>query len=220
MNEPGATLCCEPGSARPPSMKTLPSRSESLLTILLAVLAAALCAACGGGGSKPGRHATRGDERFAAGDYNSAEIEYKNLVREQPGNAHALRRLGIIWHERGSPVRAVGFLMQSKERDSGNDALRIELAEVLHTLGEQAAARKEAMVVLERTPGHSDALVTLALTASTAAEVEDTARRTGDWKAAVVFNCGVTADGTTPIRLYPSEYSARKNAERDLQVIK
>ena len=48
----------------------------------------------------------KAEQCFATKDYNKAEVEYLNVLRLDRLNRNAIQRLGIIYFEEGSPLRA------------------------------------------------------------------------------------------------------------------
>ncbi len=87
----------------------------------------------------------KAEKYFESGQYDKAKIEYLNLLRADPQNAAAIRQLGIIWFEQGAPLRAIPFLMKSREVAPDDLNLRTRLAETFMALGEAGEARKEAL---------------------------------------------------------------------------
>ena len=72
---------------------------------LAAILVACVAAGCSSEGKKSG-FLKRGDRYFKSGEYDKAKIEYLNLLRKDPRNVTAIRRLGTIWYEQGAPLNA------------------------------------------------------------------------------------------------------------------
>jgi tetratricopeptide (TPR) repeat protein len=154
-------------------MRTFQAIFPRLLSALLFTLVA-------GGCSREGNKSTlldRANNYFKAGEYDSARIEYLNLLRLDPQNATAIERLGTIWFEDGAPLRALPFLAKSRELAPNNLNCRTKLAKALMAVGDVPNARKEAIAILDRDPANDDTIILLADTALTPQEVADTEKR-------------------------------------------
>ena len=81
---------------------------------LAAILVACVAIGCSSEGKKSG-FLKRGDRYFESGEYDKAKIEYLNVLRADPRNATAIRRLGTIWYEQGAPLNAAPFLLEARE---------------------------------------------------------------------------------------------------------
>src|SRR3984893_9143917 len=138
-------------------MRPLNSR---VLTATGLLLVAAFVCGCSAG-AKKSRIQARADQYFQSGEYEKAKVEYLNLLRLEQ-NPKALQQIGFIWMKEGAPLRAVPFLIKVKELAPENVEARTQLAIALMALGNLSEARKEAMAVLQRDPGNSSAIVTLA----------------------------------------------------------
>lgn len=129
--------------------------------LLLAVGLSALVAGCSAEAKKQ-RTLERAEKFFAAGNYESARVEYLNVLRTDGNNATAHERLGQMWFDRGAFTTALPHLMKTRELSPGNAALRLKLGHALLAIGKAPLARREAMAVLEKSPGHGEALHLLA----------------------------------------------------------
>jgi tetratricopeptide (TPR) repeat protein len=136
------------------------------------LLLAAIFAGCSAEARKA-RHLELGDRYFKAGEYEKAKIEYLNVLRGDFNNAIAESQLGLIWFEQGAPLRAYPYLSKSRELASDNIEARTKLAMVLASLGEPAAAKEEALAILQRSPGQEEALLVLINMAWTEQELEE-----------------------------------------------
>jgi Tfp pilus assembly protein PilF len=81
------------------------------LTLSLALFVAAGC----GKQSRLDRHLSRADKAFAAGDYDTARIEYLNAFRIDGNHPHAVTQLALIYHDTGSMRQAAPFLGRARE---------------------------------------------------------------------------------------------------------
>lgn len=70
-----------------------------------------------------------GELYFARGDYNQAENQYKLVLEMNPESADAHYYLGIIWQERGDPIRARAEWRKAVSLDPMHTAARQKLAE-------------------------------------------------------------------------------------------
>ena len=140
--------------------------------IAIVSLLAALSTGCSAEG-KRARHLELADRYFKAGEYEKAKIEYLNVLRVDFNNVRAESQLGIIWFEQGAPLRAYPYLSKSREFAPDNVEARTKLAMVLAFLGEVAAAKEEAMAILQRSPAQEEALLVLVNTALTEQEFEE-----------------------------------------------
>src|SRR5438094_8081783 len=59
--------------------------------------------------AKKARYAKRGEEYFKAGDYDKAKIEYLNVLKVDQRDANAYGRIGAMWLDEGSQLRAAAF---------------------------------------------------------------------------------------------------------------
>ena len=70
------------------------------------ILIAGVCLLVGSGcarspEAKKARHLERGEKYFARKDYKDAVIEYKNVLRLEPANEVAIRKLGLAHYQSG-----------------------------------------------------------------------------------------------------------------------
>ena len=143
-----------------------------LFRIVTLILAVALITACSKEAKKT-RLLADAETYFKAGDYDKAKVSYLNVVRLDPQNALAFERIGTMWLEDGSPLRAAAFLAKANELAPKNDQNRIRLARCYLAIGHFADAKKEALKVLEQLPGSGDAIVALAEAAQTKEDIDE-----------------------------------------------
>ena len=113
----------------------------------------------------------RAEEYFSAGDYDKAKIEYMNVLRADGKNVRAVARLGQIWFEQGSPLKAGPYLMGARELDPANTDNRVRLARAFVTTGQVDQAKKEVIQILDAAPENSEALILLVDTVRTPEEI-------------------------------------------------
>ncbi|RPJ35930.1 MAG: tetratricopeptide repeat protein [Verrucomicrobiaceae bacterium] len=119
----------------------------------------------------------KAEKHFAAGDYGSAEVEYKNALSANPRNMTALLRLADIWEARGGPFQAAILFRNVRNLDPSNAKARLGMAGFHLTIGDRSGARNEVLEVLKTTPDDRDALVILAKAAGNEQEINDVEAR-------------------------------------------
>src|SRR5206468_3584144 len=134
--------------------------SKTLFRIVSLALAATFIIACSKEAKKT-RFLAEADSYFKASNYDKAKVSYLNVVRLDPQNALAFERIGAMWLEDGSPLRAAAFLAKANEVAPKNDQNRIRLARCYLAIGRFADASKQALKVLEQTPDNGDAIIAL-----------------------------------------------------------
>lgn len=131
-----------------------------LVRVLLSVLAAFLFWGCSAE-SKRAKTLDRAAQYFKAMEWEKARIEYQNVLQTDPNHVEANERMGQIWLEQGSPMRAASYLSRLRTIAPGNQEMRLKLARIILALGGTAEARRDAVTVLERSTSFPDALVLL-----------------------------------------------------------
>jgi tetratricopeptide (TPR) repeat protein len=154
-------------------MKTLKTIDPKIVAVALVAITITSCSR----ESNSSSLLDRANNYFKAGEYDSARIEYLNLLRLDPQNATAIEQLGIIWFEEGVPFRALPFLLKSRELAPNNLNSRTKLAMAFLAVGDVSNARSEAIAILGQDPANDDAIILLADTALTPQEVADTKKR-------------------------------------------
>ena len=137
-----------------------------LTAVVLLALAGTGCTAR----VKASYHLKRAEKYFDSGRYELAEIEYKNVLRNDPENVEAWDRLGIIYFDEGRALEALPILLRAEQMDSGNLDVRLKLATLDLGFGKLKEARDETDFVLSRNPHDEQAPLLLALTAATTDE--------------------------------------------------
>jgi len=135
------------------------------LRILLVMLAVILVAVAGAGCSakaKKAYHLSRAEHYYAAGQFDSAEIEYLNVLHLDSQNAEAFSRLGLIYYDEGRLQRALIFLAKASQLAPDNLELRLKLGFIESSAGQTTNALAQANFVLDRKPQDGDAPLLLA----------------------------------------------------------
>lgn len=121
--------------------------------------------------AKVDRALARGAKHFEAGAYDKARIEYMSALQQGGKNPAAIRQLALIWLKHGSQLKAAPFLLEAKKTNPSDMEIREHLAAVLLALGDIAAARAEALEILQHDPSNERVLLVLADTSRTGDEL-------------------------------------------------
>jgi tetratricopeptide (TPR) repeat protein len=147
---------------------------QKFISLFLTLLAAGLLAFSGTGCSakaKAARHLRQANHFFDAGELANAEIEYINVLRNDPGNSRAVGQLGKIYFEQGSMSRSAPFLLEASQSETNDLDLRSKLGLVYAAMGQLKEERDEADFILDRKPEDAEALLLLAGTAISEKEI-------------------------------------------------
>lgn len=159
--ESGYARFFAPGNQNAPSlpvMKSLAPHFYKIVTSLLLVTSLPSCTR----EARTERTLTSAKERMDKGDYAGAEIEYKSALELQPGNAKALKNLGLIWVNQGITHDGAKLLFGAKEKYPNDEQIEVALSRAMMTLGFYEDSRKQLLVTLDRSPANGDALMLLA----------------------------------------------------------
>ena len=140
--------------------------THSIPTLAVVVLLAVAGAGCTAK-MKAAYHERRANQYFNAGQFEQAEIEYKNVLRNAPRNAQAWSRLGIIYFDQGRFGLAAQVLDQAQQVDTNNFEVRLKLGTIYLGAGRLKEASDEASFVLARKPNDATAPILLAEAATT-----------------------------------------------------
>lgn len=122
----------------------------------------------------------RADAHFAAGDYEKAELEYKNVLASRGAtNIHAISRLGVIYFEQGRLNSAARFLRYAVDQRPDDAEARLKLAQFEMGNNKPGDARQAAVAVLDKNPTNSEAPLIVAETSVSPGEVADARARFG-----------------------------------------
>ncbi len=137
-------------------------------------------------------HLSLANQYFEAGDYKSAEIEYKNVLQIDSEVGEALGHLGLIYHRQGRLGDAYPFLTRTREVAPENLDYRRALASLFLGLGDAESAWEEARNLLDDNPTDPAAPLTLQEAALRLSRIDDarasleTLRTTNETAAIVV----------------------------------
>jgi len=134
-----------------------------LIVLLLVAITGAGCTAK----VKASYHLRRANNYFNAGQYDKADIEYKNVLRNNQQDAQAWGRLGIIYFEEGRLGEAAQILARAQQLATNNLEVRLKLGTIYLQAGKLKEAQDEAAFVLEKSPRDAQAPILLAEAAAT-----------------------------------------------------
>ena len=89
---------------------------------------------------------------FENGDYQKAEIEYKNVLQAEALNPDAICQLGIIFFDEGRLRQSIPYLLKAVELKPGNLEVRRRLAQFYQAFGKTKEASEQARFILEHKP--------------------------------------------------------------------
>lgn len=99
---------------------------------------------------------------FEKANYAAAEIEFKNVLKLDPGDAQAMRGLGLIWMSQGAMLEACRILSAAKQKLPKDNGVGVKLAQALFELGFIGDSRKTLLETLEQSPSDGESLMLLA----------------------------------------------------------
>jgi tetratricopeptide (TPR) repeat protein len=141
---------------------TIMSRHFRMLALFLVVVA---IAACSKNQDTKEAHLSRANDYFAAGRYDEAEKEYRDVLRLAPDDPAVLRQLGLLYQTQGQYPQAYQLLKKVAELAPDDFEVQLKFGLTLQALNQYKEARAAALQVLDKQPGHEQALVLLANTA-------------------------------------------------------
>lgn len=122
-------------------------KSQITKKVLLVTTAALILAGCN---LKTGSECLiNGNEYFKAGDYDKAELEYREAVKLEPKSPVAYNNLGVILVERKKYDEAVEVLEKAIAQDPRNSIAHYVLANALLKLKRYPEARVNALKAVE-----------------------------------------------------------------------
>ena len=89
-----------------------------ILTHAAAGLLALLCSSCSPHAGTE-RHLAQADKYFESGQYDQAEIEYKNVLQAETMNPGAVVKLGLIYYDQGPPGQGRSLSAQGTPTPTG-----------------------------------------------------------------------------------------------------
>ncbi len=110
---------------------------------------------CSSSEDKLALHLSRALQYETSNSLDAAEIELKNAIRLDPGNATAFESLGRIYFTQGSISKAFPVLSKAFEIEPNNIEIKWRLAEIHHILGDTEKASSLIDEVLQAKPDHA-----------------------------------------------------------------
>lgn len=145
----------------------------NLLIFLLILLVA-----CGGSPeTKKVRHFENGDKFLEQKQYREAIIEYGNVIKIDPNNKQAYKKIASVFILTQNPREALSFFQKAKGIDPDDLEVRLKVAQLQVLLDKAKDGRSELEFILEKEPQNEDALSLLAETARTQPEISDAVSR-------------------------------------------
>jgi tetratricopeptide (TPR) repeat protein len=147
------------------SYKLIPLRDRvpyKLMKRLLVLLSAAFILSGCGKASPLDRHLQRADQAYAAGDYDTARLEYLNALQLEPEHVGATAQLAILLFDQGSVARAASLLSHSLRLNPEDVQVRFRSALLHASAGDTEMAQAEADHILDLEPANEEALLLLA----------------------------------------------------------
>ena len=139
-------------------MKTFHKLWPLLAVIFLAGAAGTGCTAK----VKKAYHERQAEKFFTAGDWDRAELEYLNVLRNDQENTVAATRLGGIYFDQGRLQRAAYYLGKASVLATNDLDVRLKLGFISAAFGKSSEARAAAEFVLSRRPQDDQAPLLLA----------------------------------------------------------
>jgi tetratricopeptide (TPR) repeat protein len=129
-----------------------------LVVVILAGVAGTGCTAK----AKRAYHLSRANKYYEAGQYEKAEIEYLNVLQNDPGNGLAFDRLGLIYYDQGRLQRSMFFLNKGSQLTPDNLDAHLKLGFLYSSVGQFTQALAQANLVLQKNPRDDQAPILLA----------------------------------------------------------
>lgn len=136
-------------------IQTLATR---VMALLFTVLIATTLVACGGADDRKEAHLKKGDTLFAAGDFEKARVEYRNVLQIDPKDLKARFALGETMNRLRDYREAVNYYLSVVEDEPGHLQANQQLAEIFLRARDVVQAQKYVNVLLLADPRHAAAL--------------------------------------------------------------
>jgi tetratricopeptide (TPR) repeat protein len=154
------------------------NKARVLLLVVIAAVAGTSCSRSPE--AQKARHLERGEKFFARKDYKDAIIEYRNVLRIEPTNAVAIRRLGLAHYQTGQFRDAFPYLRKATELTPQDEDVRLKLGTILLVAQRPDDARAQATAVLDRDAKNFEGLILLVDSARKPAEIDAALKRLED----------------------------------------
>ncbi len=144
--------------------------------LLVAALLAAVSTGCTAKAKKI-YHLQKANRYFDAGQYDQAEIEYINVLRNDHENLQAIGRLADIYYDEGRLLKAAPFIVAGHHLATNDLDLSIKMGILYLSAGKIKEARDQANFVLDRKPQDDQAPMLLEEMARNPAATEEIKQR-------------------------------------------
>jgi tetratricopeptide (TPR) repeat protein len=135
--------------------------NHKLIRMLLGLcLAGTLMAGCSNE-SRKAKFEQRAEAHFKAGDYDRAELDYKNLLQLDPTNRVARRNLAVMFAEQGRLAHSFRLLSEVRKEFPDDLEVRIKYAMALLSGGQARESREEVVQLLALHPTNQEAMMLL-----------------------------------------------------------
>jgi len=195
------------------------NRCKRLHVVGFAALALIVLGAGCSSKSKAARRIARADHYYAQKQYREAAIEYRNALRADPENAHAIRQLGMAFYQTADFRQAFPFLRKAVENDPDDTELRLNLGRIYIIARAREEAKTQAEAVLDMAPTNLQAMVLLLDSATSSNELVAATERlkAGEeqFKHAAVYHSAIAKTHVLHGRLEDAETSYLKAREVD-----
>ncbi|MFZ2446308.1 MAG: tetratricopeptide repeat protein [Syntrophobacteraceae bacterium] len=146
---------------------------DTLIICLLLFLAA-----CGASPeTKKARHFENGDKFLEQKQYKEAATEYGNVLKIDPNNKNAYKKLASISLLTGELGKSLSFLLRARGVDPEDIEVRLQIARLQLAADRLKESRAEVEFILEKDPQNAEAWGLLADVARTPADVADAIAR-------------------------------------------
>jgi tetratricopeptide (TPR) repeat protein len=158
-----------------------PSRYLQAVCVALALVAVS---GCGGAQARKARHAEKGQTYLAAGNFEKARVEFRNVLQIDPKDPEALYQMGAIAERLGNPRQAAQFYQASIDANHDHLGARIRLARLYLFSGAPDRTLELIKPALEK---HPDDARLLTLRAAVRNQQKDMSGALADAERAVVL---------------------------------
>jgi tetratricopeptide (TPR) repeat protein len=189
----------------------MPGTRRSIAAIAVLSLTLVL-SACGGAQARRAAHMERGQEYFAAGNYEKARVEFRNALQITPDDTEARFMSGRVAEKLGDLRGAAGMYQATIDKDGGHVQARANLGRMFVFAGATAKALETIEPVMAKHPDDPDLL-----TVRGAARIQqnDKAGALADAEHAVK----VAPDNESAVALLASLYRQSGEVDRAIELI-
>lgn len=124
-----------------------------LLTLLLVL------AGCGGADERKAAYLERGHQLMEEGNYEKAQLEFRNALQIDPKDVDAHYQLGLALEKRGEWKGAMGQFLAAIQLDENHTGAHIHAGQIYLLGNALDEALEEATAALANEPENPDALV-------------------------------------------------------------